>query len=219
MAQRCNMFLPYSDENPTRNFPLFTLLLIVLNCIIYYLEIYGTPQFETLIKTYALTPCNVHIDNLYNYHHYMPFISHMFLHANIIHVAANMLFLWIFGNNVEDVLGVVRFYAFYTLCGLAAAMTFYLFHVHECTPIIGASGAVSGVLGAYVVLFPGAYVRVWVLFLVLRLRAWFFIIAWFAMQLANLPGEKFGTSNVAWSAHVGGFIAGFLLIIFFKKKY
>ena len=127
--------------------------------------------------------------------------------------------MWIFGNNVEDVLGGIRFYAFYVLCGLAAALTFYLFHHTECTPIIGASGAVSGVLGGYVVLFPSARVKVWFIFFVLRLRAWFFILLWFLLQLSNLYGEQSGVSNVAWSAHVGGFIAGFVLIMFFKKRY
>ncbi len=213
------MFLPYSDENPTRSFPLFTVLLIVLNCIIYYLEIYGQPGFEQLLKLYAFIPCNIHTTNISDYNHYVPFVSHMFLHVNISHLASNMLFLWIFGNNVEDVLGVIRFYAFYLLCGLAAAFTFYLFHFNECTPIIGASGAVSGLLGGYVVLFPSARVKVWMLFFVVKLRAWIFILLWFMMQLSNLYGEKLGMTQVAWSAHVGGFIAGFVLIIFFKKRW
>jgi len=212
------MFFPYSDENPTRSFPLFTVILILANCAIYYMEVYGQPAFEQLINSYALAPCNVNTLHLNNYRYYVPFISHMFLHVNIIHVAGNMLFLWIFGNNVEDVLGGIRFYAFYVLCGIAAALTFYLFHHTECTPIIGASGAVSGVLGGYVVLFPSARIKVWFIFFVLRLRAWFFILLWFLLQLSNLYGEQSGVSNVAWSAHVGGFIAGFVLIMFFKKR-
>jgi len=212
------MFFPYSDENPTRSFPLFTVILILANCAIYYMEVYGQPAFEKLINSYALAPCNVNTLHFYYYRYYVPFISHMFLHVNIIHVAGNMLFLWIFGNNVEDVLGGIRFYAFYVLCGIAAALTFFLFHHNECTPIIGASGAVSGVLGGYVVLFPSARVKVWFIFFVLRLRAWFFILLLFLLQLSNLYGEQSGVSNVAWSAHVGGFIAGFVLIMFFKKR-
>ncbi len=218
MVPRCDMFFPYSDENPTRSFPLFTVILILANCVIYYMEVYGQPAFEQLINSYALAPCNVNTLHLNNYRYYVPFISHMFLHVNIIHVAGNMLFLWIFGNNVEDVLGGIRFYAFYVLCGIAAAVTFFLFHHTECTPIVGASGAVSGVLGGYVVLFPSARIRVWFIFFVLRLRAWFFILLWFLLQLSNLYGEQSGVSNVAWSAHVGGFIAGFVLIMFFKKR-
>ena len=218
MVPRCDMFFPYSDENPTRSFPLFTVILILVNCVIYYMEVYGQPAFEQLINSYALAPCNVNTLHLNNYRYYVPFISHMFLHVNIIHVAGNMLFLWIFGNNVEDVLGGIRFYAFYVLCGIAAAVTFFLFHHTECTPIVGASGAVSGVLGGYVVLFPSARIRVWFIFFVLRLRAWFFILLWFLLQLSNLYGEQSGVSNVAWSAHVGGFIAGFVLIMFFKKR-
>ncbi len=218
MVPRCDMFFPYSDENPTRSFPLFTVILILANCVIYYMEVYGQPAFEQLINSYALAPCNVNTLHLNNYRYYVPFISHMFLHVNIIHVAGNMLFLWIFGNNVEDVLGGIRFYAFYVLCGIAAAVTFFLFHHTECTPIVGASGAVSGVLGGYVVLFPSARIRVWFIFFVLRLRAWFFILLWFLLQLSNLYGEQSGVSNVAWSAHVGGFIAGFVFIMFFKKR-
>jgi membrane associated rhomboid family serine protease len=212
------MFFPYSDENPTRSFSLFTVILILVNCVIYYMEVFGQPAFGQLINSYALVPCNVNKLHFYDYRYYVPFISHMFLHVNIIHVAGNMLFLWIFGNNVEDVLGGIRFYAFYVLCGIAAALTFYLFHHTECTPIIGASGAVSGVLGGYVVLFPSARIKVWFIFFVLRLRAWFFILLWFLLQLSNLYGEQSGVSNVAWSAHVGGFIAGFVLIMFFKKR-
>ena len=212
------MFFPYSDENPTRSFSLFTVILILVNCVIYYMEVFGQPAFGQLINSYALVPCNVNKLHFYDYRYYVPFISHMFLHLNIIHVAGNMLFLWIFGNNVEDVLGGIRFYAFYVLCGIAAAVTFYLFHHTECTPIIGASGAVSGVLGGYVVLFPSARIKVWFIFFVLRLRAWFFILLWFLLQLSNLYGEQSGVSNVAWSAHVGGFIAGFVLIMFFKKR-
>jgi len=212
------MFFPYSDENPTRSFSLFTVILILVNCVIYYMEVFGQPAFGQLINSYALVPCNVNKLHFYDYRYYVPFISHMFLHLNIIHVAGNMLFLWIFGNNVEDVLGGIRFYAFYVLCGIAAALTFYLFHHTECTPIIGASGAVSGVLGGYVVLFPSARIKVWFIFFVLRLRAWFFILLWFLLQLSNLYGEQSGVSNVAWSAHVGGFIAGFVLIMFFKKR-
>lgn len=219
MAPRCDMFFPYSDENPTRSFPLFTVILILVNCVIYYMEVYGKPAFAQLINSYALVPCNVNKLHLDDYRYYVPFISHMFLHVNIIHVAGNMLFLWIFGNNVEDALGGMRFYAFYVLCGLAAALTFYLFHHTECTPIIGASGAVSGVLGGYVVLFPSARIKVWFIFFVLRLRAWFFILLWFLLQLSNLYGEQSGVSNVAWSAHVGGFIAGFVLIMFFRRRY
>ena len=212
------MFFPYSDENPTRSFPLFTVILILANCVIYYMEVFGQPAFGQLINSYALVPCNVNKLHFYDYRYYVPFISHMFLHVNIIHVAGNMLFLWIFGNNVEDVLGGIRFYAFYVLCGIAAAVTFFLFHHNECTPIIGASGAVSGVLGGYVVLFPSARIKVWFIFFVMRLRAWFFILLWFLLQLSNLYGEQSGVSNVAWSAHVGGFIAGFVLIMFFKKR-
>ena len=212
------MFFPYSDENPTRSFSLFTVILILVNCVIYYMEVFGQPAFGQLINSYALVPCNVNKLHFYDYRYYVPFISHMFLHVNIIHVAGNMLFLWIFGNNVEDVLGGIRFYAFYVLCGIAAAVTFFLFHHNECTPIIGASGAVSGVLGGYVVLFPSARIKVWFIFFVLRLRAWFFILLWFLLQLSNLYGEQSGVSNVAWSAHVGGFIAGFVLIMFFKKR-
>jgi len=212
------MFFPYSDENPTRSFSLFTVILILVNCVIYYMEVFGQPAFGQLINSYALVPCNVNKLHFYDYRYYVPFISHMFLHVNIIHVAGNMLFLWIFGNNVEDVLGGIRFYAFYVLCGIAAALTFYLFHHTECTPIIGASGAVSGVLGGYVVLFPSARIKVWFIFFVMRLRAWFFILLWFLLQLSNLYGEQSGVSNVAWSAHVGGFIAGFVLIMFFKKR-
>lgn len=213
------MFLPYSDENPTRSFPYFTLLLIAINCFVFYLQIYGQTGFDQLIQKYALVPCTINADALYNFNLYVPFFSHLFLHAHIIHIASNMLFLWIFGNNIEDVLGAVRFYAFYLLCGLAAAMTYYLFHYNECIPIVGASGAVSGLLGAYVILFPSARIRIWMLFFIFRMRAWVFVLLWFVIQVINLQAENLGMSQVAWSAHIGGFVAGFILIIFFRKRY
>jgi len=147
-------------------------------------------------------------------------LSAMFMHGSFLHIAGNMLFLWIFGDNVEDALGHVLYGVFYVLTGALAALTHGLFNVDDLTPAIGASGAVAGVMGAYIVLFPRARVTVLVpplLFFPLPLPAWVLIGFWFLLQIVNgaasLGPEAVGAgAGVAYFAHIGGFIAGAVLV-------
>ncbi|MEU6811990.1 rhomboid family intramembrane serine protease [Streptomyces sp. NPDC046831] len=141
----------------------------------------------------------------------------MFLHGGWLHLLGNMLFLWIFGNNVEDRMGHVRFFAFYVVCGYAAGYGFALLNAGSAEPLIGASGAIAGVLGAYLVLYPRA--RVWVLvpfliFLPLRLPAWLVLGFWFALQAVYSSGEGVSAAGtVAYTAHVAGFVVGMLIAL------
>ncbi|MBR8639173.1 rhomboid family intramembrane serine protease [Streptomyces tuirus] len=142
-------------------------------------------------------------------------LTAMFLHGSWLHLLGNMLFLWIFGNNVEDRMGHLRFLLFYLVCGCAASYGFALLNADSSTPLIGASGAIAGVLGAYLVLYPRA--RVWVLvpfliFLPLRLPAWIVLGLWFALQAVYSSGEGLSDAgSVAYAAHIVGFVAGMLI--------
>lgn len=150
-----------------------------------------------------------------------PFTS-MFLHGGWLHLLGNLLFLWIYGDNVEDSMGHVRFVAFYCLCGAAAVFAQALSEPHSAYPIIGASGAISGVLGAYLLLFPRAKVLTLVLlpffFTTLRLPAMLLLLLWFAAQLVSDIAVHGGGTGVALRAHIGGFLMGMLLAPLFKRR-
>jgi membrane associated rhomboid family serine protease len=152
-----------------------------------------------------------------------PFTS-MFLHAGWLHIAGNMLFLWIFGDNVEDSMGHLRYLVFYFICGLVAAVTQTVLTIHTTVPAVGASGAIAGVLAAYLILYPRAMIRVIILpifFFSFLVPAIVLIGFWFLTQLvsgAMTIGNATAGSGVAWWAHVGGFTAGAVLIWFFRKK-
>ena len=143
-------------------------------------------------------------------------IFSLFMHGSWLHLLGNMLFLWIFGNNIEDRLGRVKFVFFYLLCGIAASLTHVLFNLDSLVPVIGASGAVSGVMGAYLALFPTARVRTLVFLFILAttmdIPASVFLVFWFLFQFLSAGGG----SGIAWLAHVGGFILGFLLVKIFS---
>lgn len=139
----------------------------------------------------------------------------LFMHGSWMHLLGNMLFLWIFGNNIEDRLGRVRFVAFYLLCGVGASLVHVLFNMNSLVPVIGASGAISGVMGAYLALFPRARVRtlvfIFILVTAVDVPASVFLVIWFLFQFLSAGGG----SGIAWLAHVGGFILGFLLVQLF----
>ncbi|MBI1244153.1 MAG: rhomboid family intramembrane serine protease [Alphaproteobacteria bacterium] len=146
-----------------------------------------------------------------------PFTA-MFLHGGFMHVAGNMLYLWTFGNNVEDAMGRVRFVLFYLLCGLAAAFAQAAADFESQLPMIGASGAISGVLAAYLLLHPRAFVYSFAFFRFAWLPAWFVLGFWIVVQVANGLIAEPGEGGVAWWAHVGGFVAGLVLVPVFKRR-
>ncbi len=145
-------------------------------------------------------------------------LTSMFLHGGFLHLGGNMLFLWIFGDNVEDVMGRPRFLAFYLICGLAAALAQVMLNPASTVPMVGASGAISGVLGAYLALFPRARIVTLVFFGFIvdtvRIPAVFFLGIWFLMQFLYAGGAGGG---VAWMAHVGGFLSGLALVFLFRR--
>ncbi|MGB9638153.1 MAG: rhomboid family intramembrane serine protease [bacterium] len=208
--------LPLKDINPTKNFPVVTLLIIIINVIVFILEI--TFSKELIVEKYGLS-----FKSLFYLHDYKTLITHMFIHGNFSHIFFNMFYLWIFGNNIEDELGSFRFLLFYLIGGITAAIPQVLFTNNIDINLIGASGAVSAILGAYLKLYPTAPIlTVYFIFIFIGftyIPAFIFIILWFIINLLNLLFNY--SSNVAYLAHIIGFIFGFLFIDlfrFFKAK-
>jgi membrane associated rhomboid family serine protease len=228
--------IPLRDDNPYTRFPLVTLGLIIANVFVFLTttaSVLGTAS-GPLVYRYGLVPCNLvgHCPVLpgpvavilAQRSAFASIFTAMFMHANILHLGFNMLFLWIFGNNVEDRLGRIRFLLFYFVCGVIASLFFVLFNANSTLPVIGASGAISGVLGGYVILWPRARVLSLVplgfFFFPLRTPAWVVIGLWFVGQLLSAIGgyQTQGSGGVAVLAHIGGFIAGLLLIVPFGGR-
>jgi membrane associated rhomboid family serine protease len=156
---------------------------------------------------------------------YLTLITSMFMHGGIAHIAGNMLFLWIFGDNLENAMGHRRYFFFYLLCGILAGLSHVISssYLNQSTlvPSLGASGAISGVLGGYILLFPGRSVHVWTLFGVMSLPAILVVGLWFVFQLINgmgMLGGNEAAGGVAYAAHIGGFIAGLLLVKLFRRR-
>jgi membrane associated rhomboid family serine protease len=221
--------LPLFDNIPTRRLPVVTYALIAANFSVWLWEL-GAANGR--IDHYAFYPCAVSGPCTGFARDHIPWaagvLSSMFMHASWVHIIGNMLFLWIFGNNVEDVMGRLRFLVFYLAAGFAAALaqTYVTLHwsgtLAASVPNVGASGAIAGVLGAYLVLLPDA--RVFTLlfgFLPWRLSAGFFLVAWFVFQLVegdfSLTHPDQG-GGVAFAAHVGGFLFGALTVKAFQVR-
>jgi membrane associated rhomboid family serine protease len=153
-------------------------------------------------------------------------LTSMFLHGGWLHLIGNMWFLWVFGRNVEDLIGSARFFIFYILCGLAAALVHVFFNPYSRVPTIGASGAIAGVMGAYVIKFPRArittLVPIFIFITTMEIPAVFLLLYWFAIQFFSGVGSigysQVSSGGVAWFAHVGGFLAGMLLVNLFGEK-
>ncbi len=214
------MFIPLKDENPTARFPAVTVGLIVLNVAVFLAQAFSPRGLDYYVLRMGAIPYEIsHLGSLPGWP--VPRVSpplslllHMFLHGSPFHLAGNMLYLWIFGNNVEDVLGRFRFAGFYLLSGLVASFTHIAFNPGSTAPMIGASGAIAGVLGAYFLLFPRARVLTLVFLFIVPIPAAVILGIWFVMQIMNIGLG----GGVAWFAHVGGFIFGMILIRIFVKK-
>ena len=212
---------PLTDDNPTKSKPIVTIGLIFL-CIFIFLYQFSLTHAENIfiINSYGMKPQNLFLDT--NISNYFTIVSSMFLHGGFMHLIGNMLFLWIYGNNIEDAMGHIKFLFFYLFCGLAAAFLQALVTPNSNIPMIGASGAVSGVLSAYLLLYPKARVStlIFIFFFitVIRIPAGILILIWFATQLLNASLTDPNSPGVAWFAHIGGFLMGILLLPFLKKK-
>jgi rhomboid family protein len=210
------MFLPLRDDNPTSRFPLVTIALIVLNTAVFLVLAAAPRGLELAALRFGAVPNAItHVGPLPGPAAVPPLLTlltSMFLHGSLFHLLGNMLYLWIFGNNIEDRLGPVRFALFYLVCGVAAALTHILFEPASPVPMIGASGAIAGVLGAYALLYPRARVRTLVFLLfyidIVPIPAGLVLGLWFVLQVLNVGMG----GGVAWFAHIGGFLTGLLLI-------
>jgi membrane associated rhomboid family serine protease len=218
--------IPLKDDLPTHSFPFVTIGLIVANAMAFFYQIsLGGAGDERLVFTYGAIP----FDLMHTLETTVPVpliatsvFTSMFLHGGFLHLGGNMLYLWIFGNNIEDTMGHARFIFFYLICGIIAVFTHAWFESNSRIPMIGASGAVSGVLGAYLLLFPRARILTIIPLGFFTRTFWipalFVLGFWFFGQIVNTLLAPRGGGGVAFLAHVGGFVAGMGLIFFFRKR-
>lgn len=217
---------PFRDNIPTQRFPLVTVFLVAVNVAVFLYELSLGPHIDSFFLRYGMTPYEIThglaINPRGDLPVYVTLITSMFIHAGWFHIGGNMLFLWIFGNNVEDSMGRLRFILFYLMCGLIADFAQIAIEPTATIPTVGASGAIAGVLGGYLLLFPRARVATLVflgIFItVIELPAVVVLLFWFVIQLfsgtASLYGESAG-GEVAYFAHIGGFVAGLVTIKLF----
>jgi len=220
--------LPLRDENPTEIFPLVTISLIGINVLIFFYELSLGYRVDEFVQAFGAVPYEIihgiDLPPLGVFPVRLNLLTSMFLHGGWVHLLGNMLYLWIFGNNVEDSMGHLRFLIFYLLCGSVAGLTQILFSPQSTIPLIGASGAIAGILGGYIILFPHAQILTLIILgyfvRIVRLPAIMVLGMWIVLQLfqemASLAVRVPG--GVAWFAHIGGFVVGLLLIKIFAGK-
>lgn len=218
--------LPLRDQLPTRIPPVVNYALIAINVGVFAVQALGAASgadVDAMTAPLALVPAQLVAHPLAS----LPSLfGHMFLHASLGHVAGNMLYLWIFGDNVEDALGHARYALFYVACGLAAALAQVAVSSDSTVPMVGASGAISGVLAAYMLLYPRSPITVlnpipllWLFWgFTLLLPAWFVVLEFFAVNLWSALHAPTGQGGVAFAAHVGGFVAGLALLPLMKRR-
>ncbi|MEY4696082.1 MAG: hypothetical protein RIT14_510 [Pseudomonadota bacterium] len=207
--------LPIRDHNPSGRKPLVTTTLIVINVVVflsYFPGMESDRAAAAFFGTWGLVPARIGLGQGYE-----TFVTSMFLHGGWMHLIGNMLFLWIFGDNLEDAMGHARFLAFYVAAGLAAALGQMAADPGSLVPMVGASGAIAGVMGGYLLLFPRARVDVLMIFVVFvrvfAVPAWLMLGLWFALQLASGALMPADLGGVAYWAHAGGFVAGLALAV------
>ena len=213
--------IPLRDINPSRNFPVVNSALIGINVVVFLLQMSLGNEMDRFIYTYGLVPARYSISHVSAYftpfQQVFSFISFMFIHGGFLHLLGNMWSLYIFGDNVEDRLGPFRYLLFYLLCGLASGLSHLFLNMNSTIPTIGASGAISGVMGAYLILHPRSKILTLIPILIfpwfVEIPAFFFIGFWFVLQLLNAAGSHGGGGGIAWWAHIGGFLFG---IVFLK---
>ncbi len=219
--------LPLSDDAPLQHirFPYVTVGLITICSLVFFYQLSLPARVaELLVYAYGAIPAaifgNAQLSpEIVKLPAYGTLISSMFLHGGFMHIIGNMLFLWVLGDNVEDKLGHARYLSFYLICGLLATFAHAISEPMSNIPMIGASGAISGVIGAYLILHPRAPIRVLVWFFIVWLPAWIVLGFWIAYQFLSVALVAGGAGGgVAWWAHIGGFVAGATLIVFMRRK-
>lgn len=220
--------IPIRDRNPSGTFPFVTVGIILANVLVFLIELSLGNQIESFLFQFGVVPVKVvyssEIPDSTLINTYFPFLSYMFLHGGFVHLIGNMWYLWIFGDNIEDRLGRARFILFYLLCGVGSAIVHVFFNRQSGIPCVGASGAIAGVLGAYMITFPRARVLVilplFIIWEFIELPAIIVLGFWFLIQFfsgtAAISSAQGG--GVAWWAHIGGFVFGMLFIKLFPKS-
>jgi membrane associated rhomboid family serine protease len=218
--------IPLKDDNPTRIFPFFTILLILLNALVFFVELLHPGGMKYVVYNFGAVPSNIlTFRSNQPIPPYMTIVTSMFMHGGFIHILGNMLYLWIFGNNIEDRLGHFRFLLFYLVGGVVAALAHSITSPNSQIPMIGASGAVAGILGAYLLLYPRARVHTLIFFGffidIIRIPALIIIGFWGIIQVINGIVSKglVQQGGVAWFAHIGGFLFGILTIRLWLQRH
>jgi membrane associated rhomboid family serine protease len=228
--------IPLKDDVPSRSLPVVNTVIIVLNVLAFLYQFSLGGAVDAFVQRFGVIPIRYFYEGMQSpdgtvayftlAERIYPLFTSMFLHGGWLHLIGNMLYLWIFGDNVEDRMGHGRYAFFYILCGLIAAGVHVATNQDSPVPTVGASGAIAGVLGAYMLLYPRARVLVVIPIFVfaemVRLPALLVLGFWFVMQLfqgtLSLAASSTATGGVAWWAHIGGFVAGMLLLLLFKKR-
>jgi membrane associated rhomboid family serine protease len=214
--------IPLRDTIRSKNYPIANTVVIVLNVLVFFIEPSGGENLRRFIFTYGLVPARYTVPAISSYfassQQLFSFVSFMFLHGGLFHLLGNMWSLYIFGDNVEDRLGSLRYLLFYLLCGFASGISHLVINWNSQIPTIGASGAIAGVMGAYLVLFPKSriltLIPIFLFFQFVEVPAFFFLGIWFIFQFLSAAATA-GQGGIAWWAHIGGFIFGIILLRLF----
>ena len=220
--------IPLKDENPKKNLPFINFIFILANIAVYIYQPSSEQLLRAFYNTNGLIPNNITNISPADFPNFLATLqslfTSLFVHGGFMHLAGNMLFLWVFGDNIEYAIGHINYFFFYILCGIAAAFTQVFIEPSSLIPLIGASGAISGVMGAYIIKFPKNKVTtlfIIIIFIkIIKIRAVYLLGIWFLFQIFqgyfSLGQESMG--GVAWFAHICGFVSGIILVNIFKKR-
>jgi rhomboid family protein len=218
------MFIPLKDNNPSRSYPVVNITLILANVVVFLYQ-FALPPYDQKMFVLSNSMVPARILAFLSGHvgfeaAFLPFFTSMFLHSGLLHIAGNMLFLWIFGDNVEDFFGHLTYLFFYMACGIGAGILHVFFNLNSTIPALGASGAISGVMGAYMLLYPRERITTLVFIFVVPIPAVIILGTWFLFQfLAGINAlGGIATGGVAVWAHVGGFLLGVLLTLLARRR-
>ena len=215
--------IPLKDINPTKSVAFVNIGLILANVVAFFYEVTLPPRaYKAFVLANAMVPARVgqYLDGHAAFQvAFEPFLTSMFLHGSVMHLLGNMLFLWIFGDNIEEYFGHIGYFLFYMVCGVGSGLMHVMVNLHSPIPALGASGAISGVMGAYAVLFPRHQILTWVFLFVVPLPAILILGYWFVLQfLAGVGTLGAGAAGgVAWWAHIGGFLLGVVITLAVRK--
>ncbi len=217
--------LPIRDTISSKNYPVVNTLIIAANIAVYLMQQTHGADIDRFVYIYGLVPARYSVPQIAAYftvgQQFFSLVSFMFLHGGFWHLLGNMWSLYIFGDNVEDRLGPLRYLLFYLLCGLASGLSHLILNLHSKAPTIGASGAIAGVMGAYFILYPRAKILTLIPIIVIpwfvEIPAFFFLGLWFVMQFINAAGSHLHGGGIAWWAHIGGFVFGIIFLYLMQK--